>query len=82
MPRRKFEIAKNPVFPVPKRIPRDQRWFWTERWQQFEREVEEDIANGNIYSFENVEEFIKFLDGKIAAKTKAEIEREKAAQTK
>lgn len=25
--KQKFEIAKNPFFPVPKRIPRDQRWF-------------------------------------------------------
>ena len=78
----KFEIAKNPFFPLPKRIPRDQRWFWTERWQQAERESQADYDSGNYYEFANVEDAIKFLDGKITAKTKAEIEREKAAQIK
>jgi len=80
--KQKFEIAKNPFFPVPKRIPRDQRWFWTERWQQAERESQADHDGGNYYEFDNMEDAIKFLDGNITAKTKAEIEREKAGQTK
>lgn len=63
MPKEKqeFEISKNPVWPPPKRIPRDQRWFWTEEWQQAEREVEEDIAAGRIHTFDSVEELIKWL---------------------
>lgn len=27
-------------------VPADQAWFWTERWQRMEREVDEDVAAG------------------------------------
>jgi bifunctional DNA-binding transcriptional regulator/antitoxin component of YhaV-PrlF toxin-antitoxin module len=27
-------------------VPADQAWFWTERWQQMEREADADIAAG------------------------------------
>jgi len=81
MPRRKFEIAKNPIVPPPKRIPRDQHWFWTERWQQMEREVQEDFDGGHYYEFDDVENLIKFLHGEIEAKTKAEMEKEEAIKT-
>jgi len=80
--KQKFQIAKNPAFPPPKRIPRDQRWFWTERWQQMEREVQEDFDGGRYYEFDNVENLIKFLHGEIEAKTKAEMEKEEAIKTK
>jgi bifunctional DNA-binding transcriptional regulator/antitoxin component of YhaV-PrlF toxin-antitoxin module len=43
-------------------IDPEQAWFWTERWQNFEREVDEDIAAGRVYSFEDVDEAIAFLD--------------------
>src|ERR1700745_2820061 len=29
-------------------IPADQRWFWTQRWQQREREVAAHVAAGEI----------------------------------
>ena len=29
-------------------IPADQRWFWTERWQQREREVDSHVAAGEV----------------------------------
>ena len=29
-------------------IPADQRWFWTQRWQQREREVDAHVAAGEI----------------------------------
>lgn len=80
--KQKFQIAKNPVFPPPKRIPRAQRWFWTERWQQMEREVQEDFDRGRYYEFDNVENLIKFLHGEIKAKTKTEMEKEEAIKTK
>ncbi len=38
-----------------------QAWFWTERWQKAEREVQEEIDAGNLLEFENAEEFIKHL---------------------
>jgi AbrB family looped-hinge helix DNA binding protein len=29
-------------------IPPEQAWFWSERWQQLEREAEEDLTNGRV----------------------------------
>ncbi len=40
----------------------DQAWFWTERWQKMEREVEEDIAAGRTKTFDSVDDFINYLD--------------------
>jgi len=44
-------------------IPPDQAWFWTERWQKMEREVEADIAAGRIKSFDSVDDLIAYLEG-------------------
>lgn len=43
-------------------VPADQRWFWTERWQQMEREADADIAAGRVERFDTVEDFIADLD--------------------
>ncbi len=43
-------------------IPPDQAWFWSERWQAMEREVEEDIAAGRVKSFESMDELIAYLE--------------------
>ncbi len=43
-------------------IPADQAWFWTEEWQQGEREVEEDIAAGRVKRFDSAEELFEDLD--------------------
>lgn len=40
----------------------DQWWFWTEKWQQMEREADEDIAAGNFIRFESGEEFLAYLE--------------------
>lgn len=42
-------------------IDPEQAWFWSERWQKMEREVQEDIDAGNLLEFDNAEEFIKVL---------------------
>jgi AbrB family looped-hinge helix DNA binding protein len=42
-------------------IPPDQAWFWTERWQNMEREVDEDIAAGRNLEFDTVEQAIDYL---------------------
>lgn len=39
----------------------NQAWFWTEEWQQAEAEVEDDIQNGRVKSFNNVEDLIAEL---------------------
>ena len=44
-------------------IPRDQEWFWTERWQRMEREADEDIAAGRVARFDSTDDFIASLDG-------------------
>ena len=51
-------------------IPPDQAWFWTERWQKMEREVEDDIAAGRIHHYNSVDEAIAALDGRANARTR------------
>ena len=46
-------------------IDPEQAWFWTERWQKFEREVDEDIAAGKLLEFEDADEFIKYLHNQV-----------------
>lgn len=43
-------------------VPADQKWFWTDRWQQMEGEAQADIAAGRVAAFEDVEEFLADLD--------------------
>lgn len=43
-------------------IPASQKWFWTEEWQQGEREAEEDISRGNVKKFDNVHDLIAELE--------------------
>lgn len=40
----------------------DQAWFWTERWQKMEHEVDEDIAAGRTETFDSADEFVADLD--------------------
>jgi predicted RNase H-like HicB family nuclease len=35
----------------------DQMWFWTPKWQQMEREADQDIAQGRVERFDSDEEF-------------------------
>lgn len=50
-------IILNPVVTISK----DQAWFWTKEWQKEEREAEDDIANGQVDTFDDVTDAIKFL---------------------
>jgi len=43
-------------------VPADQAWFWTERWQQMEREADDAVAAGRTVTVEDVEEFLADLD--------------------
>lgn len=43
-------------------VPADQAWFWTERWQQMEREADEDFAAGRFESADSLEELIEILN--------------------
>jgi len=43
-------------------VPADQAWFWTERWQQMEREVDEHVGVGLVISTDSAEDFLRELD--------------------
>lgn len=43
-------------------IDRKQAWFWSKRWQEKEKKVEEDFKKGRIKKSKNVDEFLKELD--------------------
>lgn len=43
-------------------VDKSQAYFWSERWQQEEREAEEDIEAGRVRVFEDVDSLISDLD--------------------
>ena len=48
---------------VPQRVKDDsQAYFWTRRWQDGEREADDDLRNGRFKEFKTMDEAIKFLD--------------------
>ena len=42
-------------------IDKEQRWWWTEEWQQGEREAQRDIDHGRIKEFHGPEELLNSL---------------------
>lgn len=49
------------VLRVKKLVDKEQSWFWTRRWQEGEREAEEDIRAGRVHSFGSAKEAVAFL---------------------
>ena len=45
----------------PARDP-DQRWFWTDAWQQMEHEADASIEAGRVRVYQSDEEFLRALD--------------------
>ncbi|MGH3561715.1 MAG: AbrB/MazE/SpoVT family DNA-binding domain-containing protein [Mycobacterium sp.] len=43
-------------------VPADQRWFWTERWQQRERQVDEHVAAGRVTVHQDGDALLEHLD--------------------
>jgi len=43
-------------------IDASQSWFWTERWQQMEREADASFAAGRHKTFDDAESFLADLD--------------------
>lgn len=43
-------------------IDKSQAYFWTEEWQEGEREAEEDLKVGRVERFETLEDLIADLD--------------------
>jgi bifunctional DNA-binding transcriptional regulator/antitoxin component of YhaV-PrlF toxin-antitoxin module len=51
-------IELRPALPV----PADQRWFWTDRWQAMEREVDAHIAAGRVMVLDGPDALFDHLD--------------------
>ena len=48
---------------MPKKlVDKSQAYFWTRRWQEGEREADEDIKAGRVKTFDSVDELIKDLE--------------------
>ena len=43
-------------------IPADQAWFWTERWQEMEREAQAEINSGRTNRYDSVEKLFASLE--------------------
>lgn len=43
-------------------VPADQHWFWTQRWQDREREVDEHVVAGRIIVHGDGEAFLSHLE--------------------
>lgn len=58
-----FELSKEGILIKPQEtIDRSQAWFWSKRWQEEEKRVEEDFKKGKVVVSKDVEQFIKELD--------------------
>ena len=55
-------LVLKPCKSIPKNIPEDEAWYWTETWQLKERRAQEDIKRGRLKSFDNADDFIKDLN--------------------
>lgn len=51
-------IELHPSVPV----PADQAWFWTQRWQAMEREVDAHVERGEVTRHDSAEELFADLD--------------------
>jgi len=49
------------VLKVKKLVDKEQAWFWTKRWQQGEKEAEDDIRAGRVYEFPDADSVIASL---------------------
>jgi AbrB family looped-hinge helix DNA binding protein len=52
-----------------KLIDKDQAWFWTRRWQEGERQADEDIKAGRVYHFPDADSAIAYLHDRVKKQT-------------
>ena len=48
-------------FVVLAEVPASQLWFWRDRWQKMEREVDDHIARGEVETFDDADSFLASL---------------------
>jgi AbrB family looped-hinge helix DNA binding protein len=56
------------VLKLKKLVDKDQAWFWTKRWQQGEKEAEEDIREGRVHRFPDAKSAITHLQSQSGKK--------------
>jgi len=57
-----IEVVDDRAMIVPKKlVDKSQAYFWTKRWQEGEREADEDIKAGRVKSFDSVDDLVKDL---------------------
>jgi len=52
------------ILKLKKVIDKDQAWFWTKRWQEGEKEAEEDVKAGRVHRFSEAKSAIDYLHAK------------------
>jgi antitoxin MazE len=58
-----IEVVDEKAVLIPKRlVDKNQAYFWTKKWQDVEKEADEDIRAGRVKVFDSVEELIKDLE--------------------
>jgi len=58
-----IEVVDERAVLMPKKlVDKSQAYFWTKRWQEGEREADEDIKAGRVKTFDSVEELIGNLE--------------------
>ena len=58
-----FEMRDDGILLKPMQlIEKSQAWFWTREWQEEERQVDEDVRQGNLKTSEDVDSFLVDLD--------------------
>lgn len=57
-----IEVVDDKAVLIPKKlVDKSQAYFWTKRWQEGEREADEDIKAGRVKVFESVDKLVKDL---------------------
>lgn len=44
-------------------VSAQQAWFWTDRWQDMEREVDEHVERGEVDRHDSADDFLVHIDG-------------------
>jgi AbrB family looped-hinge helix DNA binding protein len=58
-----IEVVEERAVLVPKKlVDKNQAYFWTRKWQEGEREADEDIKAGRVKAFDSIDELIGDLD--------------------
>ena len=45
----------------PKKVPKSQAWYWSKKWQEWERQADEQLARGEYKEFDSIDELIADL---------------------